>query len=405
MEPLFTAIELEQVKAYHAPIYTAAAVDLVLWPIILIVAARFLTRPFHRLATRWGKRIRVPALSRVWKGEGWAATVIFALLFFGFFALITVPIDVWFGFVREREFGLSQQSFGAFLLDGVKSQAIMVASVTALAFGLFGVARRTKRWWWLVGIAASLALVVSTALDPYRARLYVNQTSLPAGSLRTRLTSLLEGAAIPFGDILVVHTGEKSVRVQAAFAGTGPTRTILLTDTLLAAMSEVEIVAAVAHEAGHVSESRWPGRILTPLAVFALLGFVEWLFRRSTERGWFGITERGDVRVLPLLVLAFDLTTTVITPISAGLSRERESAADRFALQLTRDPVSLTSLLVKLGRINKVDPDPPRWYVLSGVSHPTILERVEAIQKNATPPPMSPVKAGTSEQQAPGVTR
>ncbi len=405
MEPLFTAIELEQVKAYHAPIYTAAAVDLVLWPLVLIAATRFLTRPFHRLATRWGSRVKVPVLDRVWRGDDWAATVIFALLFFGFFAALTVPIDVWFGFVREHEFGLSRESFGAFLLGGLKQQAIMVLSVSALAFGLFGIARRTTRWWWLVGLAASLVLVVSTALDPYRARLYVDQTSLPEGPLRARLTTMLEGAAIPFGDVLVVHSGEKSVRVQAAFAGTGPTRTILLTDTLLETMTEPEIVAAVAHEAGHVSESRWPGRVLTPLAVFGLLGFVEWLFRRSSKRGWFGITARGDVRVLPILVLSFDLVTSLITPLSAALSRERESAADRFALQLTHDPASLTSLLVKLGRINKVDPDPPRWYVLSGVSHPTILQRVAAIQKNATPPPTSPVKAGTVEQQEPGVTR
>lgn len=405
MEPLFTASELEQVKAYHAPIYTAAAVDLVLWPLVLIASARFLTRPLHRVATKLGARVKVPALERVWQGEGWAATVLFAIFFFGFFALITVPIDVWFGFVREHEFGLSRESFGAFLLDGLKSQALLVVSVSALAFGLFGVARRTKKWWWLVGLACSLVLVISTAIDPYRARLYVNQTSLPEGSLRTRLTTMLEQASIPFGDILVVHTGEKSVRVQAAFAGTGPTRTILLTDTLLEAMTEAEIVAAVAHEAGHVSESRWPGRILTPLAVFGLLGFVEWLFRRSSQRGWFGITERGDVRVLPLLVLAFDLATTVVTPLSAALSRDRELAADRFSVQLARDPASLASLLVKLGRINKVDPDPPRWYVLSGVSHPTILERVAAIQKNATPPPMSPATAGTSEQQEPGVIR
>lgn len=40
-------------------------------------------------------------------------------------------------------------------------------------------------------------------------------------------------------------------------------------------MTEAEVVAAVAHEAGHVSESRWPGRILSPLAVFALMGFME----------------------------------------------------------------------------------------------------------------------------------
>lgn len=404
---LFTASELEQVKAYHAPIYTASAVDLVLWPVVLFVTARFLTRPLHHLAARLGSRVKVPALARMWKGDDWATTVLFALLFFGFFALITVPVDVWFGFVREREFGLSTQSFGAFLLDGLKSQLGLVLSVSALAFGLFGIARRTTKWWWLVGVAASLVLVISTAVDPYRARVYVDQTSLDQGPLRQRLTTMLEGAVIPFGDILVVHTAQKSVRVQAAFAGTGPTRTILLTDTLLSSMTESEIVAAVAHEAGHVSESRWPGRVLTPLALFALLGFVEWLFRRSAQRGWFGITQRGDVRVLPVLVLCFDLATSVLTPFSAALSRERELAADRFAVELTKDPAALASLLVKLGRINKVDPDPPRWYVLSGVSHPTILERVAVLdaQKNATPPPMRPVNDGTVEQQAPGVTR
>jgi STE24 endopeptidase len=277
--------------------------------------------------------------------------------------------------------------------------------VSALTFGLFGIARRTTKWWWLVGIAASGVLVISTAMDPYRGKLYLDQAPLEAGPLRTRLVTVLDAAQVPFGEIVVVKTSEKTVRVQAAFAGTGPTRTILLTDTLLSSMTESEIVAAVAHEAGHVSESRWPGRILTPLALFGLLGFVEFLFVRSTRRGWFGITERGDVRILPLLVVAFDLTTTIAAPFSAALTRQRELDADRFALTLTKDAASLSSLLVKLGRINKVDPDPPRWYVLSGVTHPTILERVAVIQKNATPPPMTPVSAGTSEQQEPGVMR
>lgn len=408
MEPLYTASQLAEVQAYHAPIYTAALVDLIAWPLLLIGTALFLTRPFHALASRWAKQVNVPALDRVWKGPEWAVTIFFALLLFGFFVGVNIPIDVWFGYVREHEFGLSNETFAAFLFDGLKHQLILVVAVTALAFGLFGLARRTPYWWLMVAIATSLALVVSTAIDPYRSRLYVDQTSLPEGSLRQRLTMMLDGASIPFSDIFVVHTGAKSVRVQAAFAGTGPTRTILLSDTLLDTMSEDEVVAAVAHEAGHVSESRWPGRILSPLAVFALMYFLEWLFRRSSQRGWFGITTRGDVRVLPLLVLTFDLATTIVTPVSAALSRGRELAADQFALKLTGDGTSLVSLLVKLGRINKVDPDPPRWYVLSGVSHPTISQRVEALraaQKNATPPPMSPVKAGTSEQQAPGVIR
>jgi STE24 endopeptidase len=402
---LFTAQELESIRAYHDPFYRVAAVDLLLWPMLLVVSARWLTRPLYALATRLTSRVRSPVLSRVWSGEAWATSLVFALLYFGLFALISLPLEIWFGFVREREFGLSTETFGAFVLDGLKRQGLLVLSVSALTFGLFGIARRTPRWWWLVGIAASCVLVISTAIDPYRGKLYLDQAPLEAGPLRTRLTSVLDAAQVPFGEIVVVKTSEKTVRVQAAFAGTGPTRTILLTDTLLSSMTESEIVAAVAHEAGHVSESRWPGRILTPAALFALLAFVELLFVRSTRRGWFGITERGDVRVLPLLVVAFDLATTVATPFSAAFTRQRELDADRFAVVLTKDPASLSSLLVKLGRINKVDPDPPRWYVLSGVTHPTIIERVAAIQKNATPPPMTPVTAGTSEQQEPGVMR
>lgn len=389
---LYTAAQLAEAQAYHGPIYTEALVDLVASPLLVGGAALFLTRPLYALASRWGRRARVPALERVWKGPEWAPTVLFALLYFGCFSLVSLPLGVWFGYVREQQYGLSHQSVGSFLLDGLKGQLVLVVSVTALAFGLFGLARRTPQWWWLVGLATSLALVASTAIDPYRARLYVDQSSLPPGPLRTRLTTLLEGAAIPFSDIFVVHTSARSVRVEAAFAGTGPTRTILLSDTILEAMTEDEVVAAVAHEAGHVSESRWLGRVLSPLAIFALLAFVEWLFRRSTRRGWFGITTHGDVRVLPLLVLAFDLVSTAIAPASAAVSRERELAADAFSVTLTQDPDALVSLLVKLGRINKIDPSPPRWYVLMGVSHPTILARVEAIQAAAKndPPRLRP---------------
>lgn len=408
MEPLYTATELAEVRAYHAPAYTVALVDLVLAPVLLIVAARFLTRPLHGLASRWGARLSVPALERVWRGKGWAATVLFALLYFGFFWLLTLPMSLWFGYFHEREFGLSRESLGSFLFDALKGQALLMVSVTALGFGLFGIARRTRHWWWLVALATSAAMVASVALDPHRARLYYDQAPLAAGPLRTRLTTMLERASIPFSEIYVVRTGAKSVRVEAAFAGTGPTRSILLTDTLLEVMSEAELVAAVAHEAGHVSESRWPGRVLSPLAVFLLLAWCEWLFRRSARRGWFGITERGDVRVLPLLVLTFDVAAMLMAPVSGAISRERESAADHYAVTMTGDGAALSSLLLKVGKINKIDPDPPRWYVLSGVSHPTVLERVAAIreaQKNATPPPTTPVSDGTSEQHAPGVSR
>ncbi|MFO0594219.1 MAG: M48 family metalloprotease [Myxococcaceae bacterium] len=377
MEPLYTQAELEQVEAYQAPHYVAAALDLALWPVLLIVAARFLTRPLWALADRARGRVRSAVMTRVWGDDGWLPTLLFALGFFGFFALLSLPQEIWLGYVHEKAFGLSTQSASSFVVDQLKATLVLAASVSALALGLFGLARKTRHWWWMVALAASVVLVVSIALDPFKSKLYVDQHPLEAGPLRTRLTAMLGEARIPFGDIVVVETGEKSVRVQAAFAGSGPTRTILLTDTLLAAMSEDEILAAVAHEAGHVDEPKWPGRILTPLGVVALLLFIEWLFRRSVERQWFGITTRGDVRVLPLIVLTFDLAVMAVTPVTAALSRQREREADDFAVKLTKQPRALASLLTRVGRINRVDPNPPRWYVWSGVTHPTIPERVE----------------------------
>lgn len=404
MEPLYTAAELADAQAYHAPIYTAALVDFFAGPLVLALVAKFIVPKLYAWAPAGSESPRSP-LTRLWGDSGWKKALGFALLYFLVLAAINLPLSVWLGYVREHQFGLSTESLGSYVVDALKGHAVMLASVSALTFGLFGLARKTKHWWWLVGAASALVMVASTAIDPYRARLYVDQTPLPEGELRTAITALLQKAEVPFSDVLVVHTAEKSVRVQAAFAGTGPTRTILLTDTLLASMTRNEVLAAIAHEAGHVHESRWLGRVLAPLAVFALLGFLEFLFRRAARSRWYGITERGDVRVLPLLVLAFDLSLQAAAPISAAASRQRERNADLYAVSVTNDATSLITLLSKLGRINKIDPSPPRWYVLMGVTHPTIVERIALLQKNATPPPMTPVNAGTSVQQAPGVMR
>lgn len=405
MEPLFSPTELSEIHAYHQPEYVLAAIELVASPLVLVLFTRFLTQPLFRLTQRLNGKLPSRGLERMWGGPGWAGAIAFAVLFLLTLGLVSAPIDVWFGFVREHQFGMSKQTWGHYLWDVLKGEAVQALSVAAVAFGVFGLARKTRHWWWIVGLASAAVLVLSIAADPYRARLYVDEHPLEAGALRTRLTQTLARAGIDFAEIYVVETSIKTVRVEAAFAGTGPTRTILLTDTLLQAMTEDEIVAAVSHEAGHVGESRTWRRVFTPLAVLLVLALAELLFRASVRRRWFGIETYGDIRVLPLLVLAVDLSLTAAAPIAALQARYREVQADDFAVRLTQQPAALASLLVKVARMNKEDPDPPRWFVWMGASHPPIAERIARVQKNAMPPPTSPVKAGTSEQQSPGVIR
>jgi STE24 endopeptidase len=378
LEPIFTAQQLAEVRAYHWPGYVYTALDLALWPFVLAAIARWLTRPLYSLATRLTARWRSKVLERVWRGPGWAPAIVFAVLLFTLFALLDLPSDVWFGYVREHEFGLSSAPVSVFVGDFLKGLAKLLFAVTALGLGLFGLARRLKSWWWVMGLVASIAMLASALVDPYRSRLYVDQAPLVEGPLRERITALMKQANIDFSDVLVEQTASRTVRLQAYFAGSGPTRTIVLNDSLVQQLAVDEVLAAVAHEAGHVHESRWPGRVMAVAALFLFLWVVEWLFRRSAKQGWFGITERGDVRVLAIILLVFDVSMTLGAPVSAWASRRAESAADQYALALTHDPAAFRSMLVKAARINKMDPEPP-WWVKWQLSHPAMGERIAAI--------------------------
>ncbi len=380
MEPLFTAEQLAEVKSYHTVRYVFLAVDAMCWPVLLTLLARFAARPLYsvseRLTSTWR---RVPVLEAMWRGVGWAPAVVFSLLLLTTVTVLYLPFTVYFGYVREHQYGLSTESAGAFAFDALKRALLSALSMAALGFGLFGLARRLKAWWWVMGLVSAALLLLSTTVDPYRARVYVNQVPLEAGALRERVSELMGRAQIDFRDVLVDQTAERSVEVQAYFAGQGETRTIVLNDALLSAMSPDEVLAAVAHEAGHVQESRWRGRLGSALTLLLFLLIIELVFRASARRRWFGITERADIRTLPLIFLLFELGVTAIAPISGWQSRQRELAADAYVVTLTDDLASFRSMLVKAARINKMDPSPPAWVVWRGASHPPIVERIDAL--------------------------
>ncbi|AEI62022.1 M48 family peptidase [Corallococcus macrosporus] len=111
----------------------------------------------------------------------------------------------------------------------------------------------------------------------------------------------------------------------------------------------------------------------------ALLFALDRLLRLSAARGWFGATRFADIRNLPLISLLFFLLMLTARPVSGAFSREREYEADRYALRLTGDVASFRRMLVKAARVNKMDPAPPRWLVLKGMSHPPIGERIASL--------------------------
>ncbi|MCE9667329.1 M48 family metalloprotease [Myxococcus stipitatus] len=397
MEPIFTPEQLAEIHAYHVPYYIRAAVDPFARLALLALLLGVLVRPFFRWATalagglerRLGVLRALPvsraflhALDRLWGERGWGAAVLFALMTDLFVKLVYAPVDIWFAYTLEHRHGMSNYTPAAFAWDMLKGHLLGAFAIATLVIGLYGLARRTPHWWWVLGVPVALLLLVSSALDPYRGRLYFDQQPLPEGPLRARITALMAKADIPFSDVLVEKTSVASRRLQAYFAGQGPTRTIVLNDVILEELTSDEVLAAVAHEAGHVNEPKWPGRVASSLALVALLFAIHQLLRAAASRGWFGATRFADIRTLPLLSLLLSLVLLTGGPVAGAFSREREREADRYGLRLTGDAESFRRMLVKAARVNKMDPQPPRWVVLKGMSHPPIAERLAGL-----PPP------------------
>ncbi len=377
-EAIFTPQQLAEIEAYHRPYYVWAGLGIVVNLIITGLVLRFVIGPLYARC----ERVKVPSklLAKVWKGDGWAAALIFTLAYVTLMTLVSLPVDIWFQ-LHEHAFGLSKYTPATYAIDYGKNLVLSIGAISAVTFGMFGLARRVRIWWVLIGVPVAVGLLFSAALDPYRSRLYFEQKPLAAGDLRDRITALMAKANIDFRDVLVEDNSRATVKLQAYFAGRGPTRTIVLNESLLKELSTDEILAAVAHEAGHVQESRWPGSIASAVTLFLFLLCIDRLLRWVARRGFWGVTERADIRALPLIFVMFWLGTTLATPVSAAFSRDRERKADAFGLALTGNREAFASMLMKAARVNKMDPDPPRWIVLKGRTHPTIRERLEAVER------------------------
>jgi STE24 endopeptidase len=391
--PIFSPAELAEVRAYAWPHYLWVPLGLATDVLYAALLLRFGVRPLHRasehLAGRLGhalgplfKRPVLRALSKVfqrlWGDETWGTALLFAALTFALVRAVFLPVGVYFGFILEHRHGLSNSGVGLYLVHLVKNVGLAAVATGFLTLGLFGLMRRLRRWWLVLGVICGAALVVSSAIDPYRDQLFYEQAELPPGALRTQLVELLARADVDVKAIVVEKTSVDTKRLDAYFAGQGGTRTIVLTDSLIRSFSPDEVVAAVAHEAGHVHQRRWPAWAASALALLGFLYLLDRLFRFAAARRWFGVSGPVDIRLAPLMGVSLMILTWVTLPVSAWASRERERDADRFALKVTHDPDAFTRMLVKAARVNKMDPSPPAW-VTWAMSHPSIQERLDQV--------------------------
>lgn len=323
-----------------------------------------------------------------WAQAGWLLAVSFAT------SLPGLPLDWWSQFRLEERFGFNKSTFGTWMADQAKMLALGIVLGLPL---LAGILRLTDwigdRWWlWAWGLMTAFQAVMMILAPILILPLFNKFTPLPEGTLRDRLLRLGERTGFSSNTIQVADGSRRSAHSNAYFTGFGRFRKIVLYDTLVAQLTEVELEAVLAHEIGHYRCGHVPRMLLwsgaSSLAGFGLLG---WLAGRAEFLEAFGF--KASSGVAPVLLLAGLLGGTVtfwLTPLATRRSRRHEFEADAYARTAMGECDSLLGALRKLHEKNLSNLTPHPWFSGFHYSHPTLVEREVALRANIGSAPEAP---------------
>jgi Zn-dependent protease with chaperone function len=295
--------------------------------------------------------------------------------------IVALPLAFYSGFLLERRYGLSNETLGGWLTDQAKSFAIGIGLGGGAALVIYWCIRLSPAWWWTIaGVVFALLIVGLTNLAPVLLLpLFYSVKPLDREALRARLLTLAERAGARVLGAYEWGLSEKTKKANAALAGIGTTRRILVSDTMLAEYSDEEIEVVLAHElAHHVHGDIWKGILFESALILA--GFYLASRVLAALASPLGLTGVADVAGLPLLLLAAGAVSLVMVPVAHAMSRAFERSADRFALTMTRNPTAFISAMRRLGAQNLAEDNPSKIVQWLFYSHPPLRERITAAE-------------------------
>lgn len=306
-------------------------------------------------------------------------TWITALLYTAVGWLVTLPWTIYTDYFREKQYDLLDQSFGAWMGEGLISFAISLVLAPLLIAVIYAVIRGAPRSWWLWGtgviaIFPTIGLIIGPV---YIAPLFNDYTELEQGPLRGKLEAMAAKYDVPAEHIYVFDQSRQNKRISANVSGLGPTIRISLNDNLLERTSEPEVLAVMGHELGHYVLRHVLWLLVVIAAIFAFGLFLisriaPRLIARYGKR-W-GVRDIGDPASLPVLGILLSVYLLAATPALNTLIRVNESAADAFGLEAAREPDGFAKAAMRLSEYRKIEPGPVEEFLF--FDHPSGETRV-----------------------------
>jgi STE24 endopeptidase len=293
--------------------------------------------------------------------------------------LVELPFAFYQGHRLEHRYGMSTQSAAQWLSDQAKGMLLGMGLGVLGASVVFAALRNwPDHWWWISAAAFAAGVVVLARLAPVvLLPLFYTFKPLERPALVARLLALAGKAHTDVVGVFEWVLSGHTKKANAALAGLGQTRRILLSDTLLADYSEDEIEVVLAHElAHHVHRDLWRGIVLQTAVLFGGFFLADAVLRGAADPA--GFRGLSDPAALPLLLIVAGAWSFLMLPLINAMSRAQERAADRYALAATQNVDAFVTAMRRLSQQNLAEEYPSalvRWIFYS---HPPIRERIEA---------------------------
>jgi STE24 endopeptidase len=308
-----------------------------------------------------------------------ASNLVYILLYFLLTWLLTLPLDFYQNFIREHQYGFSNQNFVQWFTTDVTTFLVELVIAGPFLVLIYRVFRKVKEkgWWWGAGISVICTILVIVVYPIFIAPLFNNYIPLKEAALKQRIMSMARANEVNIDQVYVYDESQQTKAFNANASGIGNTARISLNDNILNHCTDDEITAILGHEMGHY--------VLNHLIILSLefgmlivigFGFVKWAFNKLAAKygGRWGISSIQDVTSLPVLVFLFTFYFFIMTPVSNSIIRTVETEADNYGLNTAREPDAIASVFIKTADNNKIAPG--YWEEIFFYDHPCRQKRI-----------------------------
>lgn len=306
----------------------------------------------------------------------------FLLLTYGE-TIISMPFSLYSTFKIENKYGFNTMTFKLWITDTVKSLVISTLLTGLLiAAGLFIIEKSPDLWWlwvWCFLLAFGIFMMY---ISPYFIEpLFHKFTPVGDEKLEEGIRALMEKVGIKVSRVFKIDASKRTKHTNAYFTGIGKVKRIVLYDTLIEKMDYDEIMSVLAHEAGHWKKKHILKSIIVTETIALISIFVAYhVIQSDVLIKLFNIKESSFFAKLIILGFIGSIVSFPFSPVFHYFSRKHENEADKYSFDLTGNPDSMISALVKLSKDNLSNLHPHPLYALFHYSHPPVLERIRNIR-------------------------